>query len=393
MNASNGEREVIVSTERYEDVAVRAHEFFDRYLSEVAAANISERVRSKYELAGKVDAQLLKDIDGSYVIYIFSGLLTMLEISHAAVEHFPDSAAYQTYADVAATLSQTAFVKIRPAADAVTDVLRPCLFMALCFIAFHEFAHLRSGHFNKLYPKSGQEDVSWQACMDESGETVAATAAPGSKLLDLNKHMELEADLLAFTTLLGVSEELFMENYTEADERSLPKHGQSQFAAERLVVQELALYATCICLCLLELSRKINDISAEYPRPFTRILSVFRQFVFSTQGDLQIEEASESGTFFQFSLTEEKAEDYSRMLVNVIDLCNFCSEISGLEMAMEYQVEDEGDFLNDALQFAHLIKGAPVRTPEAMELLSLDSTGADFKKHMRPYRIEPWDVA
>jgi hypothetical protein len=62
-------------------------------------------------------------------------------------------------------------------------------------------------------------------------------------------------------------------------------------------------------------------------------------------------------------------------------------------MREQYQLESDADFLNEALFFAQLVEGeVPLRTPEARELSSLDSTAIRFRRMMRRYRVEPWDV-
>lgn len=359
------------------DAAPRRHlpdefwSFFDDYLIGVAAPNVGIALRRVMDRRRLINAAVETADRARFTIGFFAGMTDALADVLDAIAAAPDSGAYDIFADLAERLGH----KRMP----TPLLLFGCQALALHFIAFHEFAHIRAGHFNMPRRGDRKPAASARLSIAETEETRFALrmAVDGTEESDcvVCKHVELEADLHALQLLIEVSD-AFCADAPAPVTGIRPR-------------DEVSLYAACLCLCLFEVVRKRRSGHSNYPRPFTRILAAYRQFVIATKGDWTL-----TGDDVEAPLSLAESERYATVLVNVVSLCNFCCEVTGHALDAAYRLESEADFLSDALSITSLVKdGTPLRTPDAQELAALDASARRYRQAMHPFRIQPWEAA
>ena len=380
----------------------KAFAFLEKYLSGIAAGNIGIGFAVHVELDGRVDANVVRADRSNFSSSISRGLLDLIGGIHRAVALQERELAPGLYGKLSARFNYNPHIlpfRSKPkSAELLPQILHVSHFLAVCFVAFHEFAHVRSGHFNYLASLDRAEVGGGRALSISEREGVGFGPASELSLSGLNaymKHLEVEADILGFSTLIGVATELLMPDPGADDPRGL-KPGDNRWRGDQregaLLVGEISFYATCICLSLLEAKRERGRRKPRYPRPFTRVLAIFRQLVVSTTS-LWNDDDDDRRPGIVATAAASEVNEYARIMATALALCGFCCEATGLELPAKYAVASEADFLNDALALGGLLDGArEPRTMEAQELRRLDATAQGFRAGMRGFRIEPWDI-
>jgi len=303
----------------------------------------------------------------NYNIVLYEGVLISLE---AAIKGFDSGALYEEISDLA---QEHAIDRER-----FRQVL---LVHALLFVVLHEYGHIANGHFRKLLARQKELGVQ-QFSFDEISKKAFTLGYDkiSNNSLEANalKFMELEADELAFSIMLGASSEVYY-----AISNFLEPHGSAlSSTTARAGIDNLAYYSACIALCSIEATR---NTSSRYPRPFTRIMNLINVQIGTLLGGVIGEVTLDS---------HEKRNILSstiHLCFSALDIADAACSYLGVNLEDRFFPNTEGGVVATSLTDDAFIimsgRHGPMFTEEGRQLRELRSSRAKFASQMKPFRV------
>lgn len=342
------------------------------------------RVRFERNVSHQFNARVRIDHDVQYVISVFDGCAGGLAEAIGSIED-----RYETINDSLEALARSLL------GTAASNVVlrRFILSSAVMFVVLHELSHVICGHF-AFRRDHGLSDTASGSAFDEiemSGLTSRSISQDGRSLI---KHVELDADQMAYEFLLAIGYEFLVAN-DEIGPHLAATHPPDALPDQiEHAVAECMLFAAAAVIFLIDAN---HPAPSTYPAPEARVLNLAYLLAarFGPGRDLQ------NGTH-RLALDDAMRDRIGSFVIpavlNALEFGAACFEHRqpGPSRDAAAGHADSGSHPREAALTGDLIQlllfeGRDITTPGAAELRDLLAGKPSFLERARPYMSRNWN--
>ncbi len=367
----------------YEEAGSRVPGFFSRFV-EQRAIIYGYKASILMESDGGFEAQV-ETVDAiHYRISVATPFVKLLASIYDAIGQVRDSGPYSTYLGLAKKLRLKNLPNLRHlthARSGLQSTLSLATYASVLFIFLHELAHVEEGHCRYLFSLIEREGDLARLRFNEARPLtrLRRASSAGGPAPEFSKHLEMEADLRAFVSLVSILEEVCVPALPAGALKTDQPHREDEALSMQLT--EIAFYSALICFCLFEIVRQKTGASRSYPKPLTRALSIYRQFVIMTKSSWKMD-----GRFIVGKYNFTEIDRYSWVAVNALSTIDFISQITNTKLSDAYALSEDATYLNDMLSAGMWAMNVNLVTAEGIELARLDKSRPKFMAKMAIFR-------